>query len=211
MPDIDPNAAPAPANGGEGNDAAAVAAKTAADAAAAAAGSDATKAAADKVAAEKGGAPQYADFTMADGVTIDAPLLADVKALAGSLKLDQAGAQSVVDLGAKLVKTFGERQSAELKAEVARWGEATKTDPEIGGAKFNESLALANKVLGTFGSDELKSMLKESGLSQHPELVRLLTKVGAVISEDKFIPAPKPNGSRDPNDYSFMYPNSQHN
>ena len=156
-------------------------------------------------------ASPYTDFTFADGVEIDAPLIGEFKGIASELKLDQAGAQKVVDLGAKMVKTFGERQATALKAEVAKWGEASKNDTEFGGAKFEENRALANKVLKSFGSAELTELLGNSGLSQHPEVMRLLVKVGAVISEDKFVPAANSgNGVRGPNDYRHMYPNSNH-
>lgn len=139
-------------------------------------------------AEEVKGAPEaYEDFAAPEGVALDADAVGEFKALAKELNLSQADAQRVVDLGPKMMATWQAKQAEQMSETVAQWATDTKADKEIGGDKLDENLAVARKTLDTFGSPELKTLLNESGLGNHPELIRLLTKAGKAISEDSFV------------------------
>jgi hypothetical protein len=70
---------------------------------------------------------------------------------------------------------------------VESWGEAVKTDQEIGGAKLDENLAVARRAVDAFGSPALKELLNTTGLGNHPEVVKAFYKAGKAISEDGFV------------------------
>jgi len=53
------------------------------------------------------------------------------------------------------------------------------------GAKFDERVNQARFALRQFGTDELTSMLEETGLGSHPEVVRFFAKVGEKMSDDR--------------------------
>lgn len=134
------------------------------------------------------GAPeQYVDFTAPDGITLNAEVLGEFKEMAKAQNLPQEQAQKVVDLGAKLVQKIEAQRAEATNAELARWAEASKTDKEFGGDLLPESLAGAKAALTQFGSPELKSMLNETGLGNHPEVIRLLHRVSKAISEDTIV------------------------
>ena len=67
------------------------------------------------------------------------------------------------------------------------WQEASRTDPEFGGAQFDANLAVAKRGYNMFASDELKSILEQTGYGNHPEVLRLFHKIGKLTGEDKFV------------------------
>lgn len=127
--------------------------------------------------------PEDYTFTMPDGVELDSAAADEFKAIAKELKLDQASAQKVADVGAKMAQ----RQVEQHTKLVETWVEQVKVDKEIGGDKLQENLAVAKRALETFGTPELRDVLNMSGLGNHPEVIRAFYKAGKAISEDRFV------------------------
>jgi len=138
------------------------------------------------------GAPEaYADFTMPEGVQADPELMTSFAGVAKELGLSQEQAQKLVDLQAKSAvggeKARAEALEAALTKQSEAWVNEIKSDPEFGGDKFEATLATASKAMQTFGSPELRGLLNESGLGNHPELIKLFHRIGAGISEDSLV------------------------
>jgi hypothetical protein len=146
--------------------------------------------------------PESYELKMPDGVQLDSAAAEEFTAIAKELKLDQAAAQKLADIGAKMAT-----RQAEAHAQlVETWTEQVKADKEIGGDKLDENLGIARKAIDTFGSPELKALLNSTGMGNHPEVVKLAFKVGKAISEDRFVTgSPKGNASNDP--AKKMFPN----
>lgn len=139
--------------------------------------------------------PESYDLKMPDGVELDQDAVAEFTAIAKELKLDQAAAQKLADVGAKMVQ----RQVEAHAKLVESWVEQVKTDKEIGGDRLAENLGVARKALETFGTPELRDVLNATGLGNHPEVIRAFYKVGKAISEDRFVSgAPKGGTADDP-------------
>lgn len=139
------------------------------------------------------GAPEaYEAFAVPDGMTLDAAALEAFAPVAKQLNLTQAQAQELVDVFAANVAA---REAARV-AEVTGWADAARADPEIGGAKFTEHLAAAQAALRQFQSPALVAMLNETGVGNHPEMIRLLAKVGRAIGEDKLVTGNAPARER---------------
>lgn len=127
--------------------------------------------------------PESYELKMPDGVQLDSAAAEEFTAIAKELKLDQAAAQKLADIGAKMAT-----RQAEAHAQlVETWTEQVKTDKEIGGDNLDQNLGIARKAIDTFGSPELKALLNSTGLGNHPEVVKLAFKVGKAISEDRFV------------------------
>ena len=77
------------------------------------------------------------------------------------------------------------QQADEWQKQVTGWAETVNADKE--GLGSTESIGNAQKALDQFGSPELKSYLVETGLGNHPELVRVFSKIGKSMSEDGFV------------------------
>jgi hypothetical protein len=134
------------------------------------------------------GAPEaYEDFAMPEGVTLDTDLATELKAAAKEANLPQDAAQKFADLGAKLIQKAEQKHLAAMQQQITDWTTQSKNHPEFGGDKLAENLGIAKTALETFGTPALKTMLIETGLGNHPEVLALLVKAGKAIGEDSMV------------------------
>lgn len=75
------------------------------------------------------------------------------------------------------------REMAENNRRI--WLDQSQKDPEIGGEKFQENLSIAGMGYNQYASDGLKAVLSASGLSRHPEVIRLFYRLGKNLQQDK--------------------------
>jgi hypothetical protein len=129
-------------------------------------------------------APVEYEFKLPEGVDLKGEALDELKAFAKEKGLTQEEAQKLADLGAKQAQGFAAQVVAQQKEATAKWAEETTSDKEIGGDKLPENLAVAKQALDKFGSPALKALLNQSGLGNHPEVVRFMVRAGKAISED---------------------------
>ena len=97
-----------------------------------------------------------------------------------------------------------------IKAAQDQWTADAKADKEFGGEALAENLSVAKKALDQFGTPELRTLLNDSGLGNHPEIIRAFYRAGKAISEDRFVPAGagvRTGGARDA--AKSLYPNQQ--
>lgn len=177
--------------------------KAAADAASAAKNEEDAKAAKDAEALKH--APEKYDLKAAEGSTLNPEVQALFETVAKELDLPNAAAQKLVEtMGPKIAQA----QAAQFAQIQADWTTQAKGDKEFGGDNLNANLAVAKKALDTFGTPELKTLLNETGLGNHPEIIRAFVRAGRAISPDKFVPAG--GGSNTPRDPAkTLYPNQK--
>lgn len=146
-----------------------------------------TEKADDKGAKTEGAPEAYADFTMPEGVQLNEELAGELKTLAKELNLSQENAQRLADLGAKQAAKLAEQPAHILAEARAEWEKQTRNDKEFGGQALDANLATAKKALDAYGSPELKTLLRESALGNHPDVIRLFYRVGKAMSEDTMV------------------------
>jgi len=152
-----------------------------------AAKTEATKEAADTKPA---GAPERYEFKAPEGREFDNEVVTRFSEVAKELDLTNEEAQKILD---KMGTTLSERQAAQLKSIRDQWAEKATADKEFGGEKLSQNLAVAKKALDAFGTNELRSLLNESGLGNHPELIRFMYRAGKSISEDSIVTGAAPS------------------
>lgn len=156
---------------------------------------DADKTGEDKVEKPQGAPEAYdtAAFAMPEGVTFDTEGFAAVEPVLRDLDLsqDQAG-KLMTAYAEKIVPMITERTikaqddaAAELRANLAR---DLQADKEVGGKNLDESRSFAAKAIAHFIPDktersEFSTFLNESGLGNHPLLMRLVAGAGRTLSE----------------------------
>lgn len=145
-----------------------------------------------KETAEKSGAPEKYEFQAPEGQSFDDAVLGAYSEVAKELNLSQDDAQKLLD---KVAPVMHARQQEQIAAVQAEWSEASKTDKEFGGDKLNENLGIAKKALDAFATPELKSLLNEAGLGNHPEVIRFMYRAGKSISEDRIVMGQQVPGS----------------
>jgi len=130
------------------------------------------------------GAPESYEFKAAEGTTFDDTVIGAFSEVAKDLNLSQEDAQKVLDKVAPVIQA---RQAEQIIAVQTAWADQAKADKEFGGDKLQENLAVAKQALDTFGTPELRTLLNESGMGNHPEVIRFMVRAGKAISEDRFV------------------------
>lgn len=139
--------------------------------------------------------PEKYDFTAPEGAQLDTALLGVYGEAAKELGVSQEVAQKLMD---KMAPAMAARNIEAVEAQRQAWKQETLADPELGGEAFGENLAVAEKGLAFVETPKLRALLKESGLSNHPEVVRAFHKIGRAVSEDGKLVQGAPAGDRKP-------------
>jgi hypothetical protein len=128
------------------------------------------------------GAPEkYGDFKLPEGVTVDPEAMTSFQTTAKEMNLTQEQAQKLVDFQAGLVQKSQEAMVKGYDELKTAWRDESIKSL---GPKADEQLAFAAKTRERFGSPELNEILKETGLGNHPAIVKLFVGIGKAISED---------------------------
>lgn len=158
----------------------------------------------------KQGAPEVYEFQAMEGQEFDPEVMKSFSEIAKELDLPQDAAQKVLD---KVAPKILERQMQALENVRNEWAESARTDKEFGGDKLNDNLVVAKKALDSFGTPELRKLLNESGLGNHPEMIRLMYRAGKAISEDRFVGGTRGGQKSGPKGFndlaSALYSNQQ--
>lgn len=133
------------------------------------------------------GAPEQYEFNakVADAPEeLDPEVLTAFGEVAKDLDLPQEAAQKVLDKVAPVIQA---RQAKAVEQARADWATESQSDEEFGGENLGANLEIAKSSLNAFGTDAFKSLLSESGLGNHPEVIRFMYRAGKAISEDGYV------------------------
>lgn len=128
--------------------------------------------------------PEAYEFQLPEGFELNKEVSAEFEAFAKELKLPQDKAQQAVDFAVKLQQQALQAQVEAHAKQVADWRDEVEADKEIGGKALPENLSYAAKVIDDY-APELRTVLNETGLGNHPVLVKALVRIGKAISEDR--------------------------
>lgn len=104
--------------------------------------------------------------------------------------LSQIAQESGADAAAasKLVQDLTLWGQVKHEQQVQAWEEASRNDPDFGGEKLQENLAIANRALEAYDPQgEIRAMLAETGYGNHPALVRFFLAIGRDLSPDRMV------------------------
>lgn len=98
----------------------------------------------------------------------------------------ESGADAAV--ASKLVQDLTLYGQVKHEQQVQAWEEASRNDPDFGGEKLQENLAIANRALEAYDPQgEIRAMLAETGYGNHPALVRFMLAIGRDLSPDRMV------------------------
>lgn len=123
-------------------------------------------------------------LTMPEGIELDAELADALGPDFKELGLTNRQAQRLADKFIAIQTARATKQGETWAGTVAKWVDDAKADKEIGGAKWDATVSNATRAVKTLGTPELKDYLEATGGGNHPELIRFMAKVGAMIKED---------------------------
>lgn len=155
----------------------------------------------------------YQAFKLPEGFQLADADAATLTTLGREFKLDQAGAQKMVDAAA----AYGQRLVAETEAkrqkatgdQDAAWASEIERDPQLGGAAMPKTLELLGRARAAFDpKNEVGQLLAAHGLANNPALVRLFRSIGEALREDS--PPPGGAGGAPAKDVAeILYPNDR--
>lgn len=126
-------------------------------------------------------APDLSDLEMPEGFKANEEIMKDLSSFVTDRKLSKEDAAALIPIGAKIAANLQAAQT-EAYAEVrAGWREEVINDKVLG---TREQMAIADKGLTAYGTPELRKLLDETGLGDHPEIIRAFHKIGKTVSED---------------------------
>lgn len=166
----------------------------------------ADKAAADKAGVKPNAPEKYEAFVAPEGVNLDAEVTSAFEAVAKELDLPQDKAQTIITKLSPVLKARGEAATAQVRSDMLA---ALKGDKDIGGEKFQSTVDAAKAAIEVHFTPGFKKFLDDTGLGNHPEMARGLSKIGAKLIADGWVPANKET-AKDGDARSF-FPNSQMN
>lgn len=159
------------------------------------------------VVAEEAGVPEtYEDFTLPEGIELDAALMETAVPLFKELGLTQTQAQKLVDFQAAQTAQAQQAQVESFTKLVGGWETAARNDKEYGGGKFDENVAHARSAVAKFGTPAFKQLLEDHGTGSHPEMIRFLISVGKLTAEDNPGSAGNPGGAKAKDHSDILYP-----
>lgn len=139
-----------------------------------------------QVEAEPQGAPETYEFELPEGYELNQEVSEEFTAYARELNLPQDKAQAAVSMGVKLLESAQAKQAEAYAQQISAWRNEVTNDKELGGPALAENLSYAAKVLDTYAPD-LRAVLDETGLGNHPAFVKAFVKIGKAISEDRLV------------------------
>lgn len=135
--------------------------------------------------------PEAYELTAPEGMTLDADLLAEATPIFKEMGLTNEAANKVLPIAKTLMDKTRDATVQQLIDQGAQqrkaWLDEAKADPEIGGAKWENTLHAASRALDALGHVEgspLRVLLNETGIGNHPAMIGAMAQIGAMVGED---------------------------
>lgn len=152
----------------------------------------------DESAVKEVKVPEAYDLKVPEGMDIDKVLLEKVSPIFKEIGLTNEQAQKLADVYAPYVKSTLE---SHRKTVIDGWNKQTEEwkneSLKMLGAEAPQQLAFAAKVINKFGTEyknedgskgnDLRDLLEETRVGNHPAMTRLFIGLGKLISSDSFV------------------------
>lgn len=139
------------------------------------------------------GVPSEYTLTLDDDSPLKDEAMDEIAAYARQHGLSNKQAQDLLDRESKMVSEYRDDQLQAWDNTQKQWVEAAKADKEIGGDNFSESAELAKRVIQRYGTEELNAALNQ-GYGNHPEIIRVFSRIGKELQEKQLITGDGPVG-----------------
>lgn len=127
------------------------------------------------------------DLKLPKDSVLDESATTAVSEFAKANKLTPEVAQSLLERDDANAQAYEQAVIGQIEAQHSAWKDAIAKDPEIGGDKTAAASERAFRVFEKYGTTELKTFLEQSKYGDHPEVLRLFSRIGALMAEDGFV------------------------
>lgn len=154
--------------------------------------------------------PEKYELKLPEGSKLTQSKVDQVALYAKENGLSNEVAQKLLERESQAVQEFESEIKSEHLKRVEQWKSEVEADKELGGDLYKQNVELAKRVAHRYASPEFLKVLDESGFGNHPELVRVFSRIGKQMSEDQLIMPGAQSGGNKPIE-DFFYGQSNKN
>ncbi len=130
-------------------------------------------------------APDKYELKLPEKSLLDEKRKGEIEAFAKAQNLSNKAAQAILQREHDTLTAGIEANKSALNTRSEAWLTELKADPEFGGAKLNESVALSNLMVARHGGPELVKFLEDTKMGNFPGFVKMLARIGSLTQDDK--------------------------
>lgn len=139
------------------------------------------------------------NIQLPDGMTLDENMLGEFTDFAKKVNMSQKAYDKSVTYGVKLVEQaqqqFVTALQKQQEQQILNYQREAFADKDIGGENYNASLTTAKLAYRQFVSPELDTVLQQSGLQYHKDLIKMFKSVGEMMQNDTLKGGKNPQGN----------------
>lgn len=125
------------------------------------------------------------EYKFPENFTEDFVTKAETLELLKKHSVTQEALDDLIPTFTKVAEKVQEQSVAAWKAQVKTWAEVSASDTEFGGEKYDENIkTVIGPVLDRWGSKGLMEILDQTGMAEHPEVMRFFYKIGKDVAKD---------------------------
>ncbi|XAI96398.1 hypothetical protein [Microcystis phage Mel-JY33] len=125
------------------------------------------------------------DLTLPEGVELDQQLAEAAFPVFKELGITTGQAQKLAEMFSTYRQADAQAVVDEWKTTQKGWVDTAKADPEYATDGWDAATQIANRALKQYGTPELAKTLRETGMGNHPDLIRFFYRIGKGISDDQ--------------------------
>ena len=138
--------------------------------------------------AQEQGAVEDYKLEAGEDFNIPSENLASFEQACKEAKLTKQQAEAMLAWHKGFAGDVSKLQEQQQTAQIKAWQDEILKDPEIGGSNWKAAVADSRKALSAFDQDgKLRTLLKQMHADYHPDVVRVIARVGRAMGEDKFV------------------------
>lgn len=129
--------------------------------------------------------PEPIEYKFPENFTDDYVTKAETLELLNKHAVSQEALDDLIPTFTKVAEKVQQKSLEAWRDQVKTWADTSAKDKEFGGEKYDENLkTVVRPVLDRWGSDELVDILDQTGIAEHPAVIRFLYKAGLDVAKD---------------------------
>lgn len=135
----------------------------------------------DQSRGQASASPDPSNLSACEDMPFNVAELEAFKNLASEWKLAPEQVEKLQAFSNDIAQRTVESTREQKRAQTVAWAHQTRA---LYGAGLEREIGFALRAADTFGGPELRQLLEETGLGNHPVVIRTLSGIGRTISED---------------------------
>lgn len=127
------------------------------------------------------------DLKLPEGTLLTQAEVDKIVSFAKDQGLSQESAQKLVEREHEILANYKDNQEQQFEQMREQWFKQVEGDKELGGDNLKATAEMARRALDKFAPDSLKKFFAESPYGNHPDVIRMFSKIGKAMQDDKIV------------------------